>query len=152
MNKTSRTAQAARHAINAILAWMDAAPQPLSEWRQSNFARYRPLCHNALLALDSQASLDKGIWLSASFPIWQADDDQEWGETTKHWQVELQPNGIHCTTHTNLATMMGASQSYSFTCTDQEESNEVLIQLGQWELEFDAALARPDVFVNVYER
>ncbi len=154
MNKTSAAAQAARHTIAAILAWMDAAPPPLSEWPQGAFARYRPLCNKAMRALDphTEAPLEKGIVCSVSFPIGQAADDEEWWEWTKHWQVELQPDSLRCTTHTNIATMMGADQTYSFTCTDQAGSSEVLLQVGQWELEFDAALAQSNVVVNVYER
>ena len=155
LDKHSPLAQAIRFGAETIAAWLSEPARNKSEWRQNDFKMFRALCQEALTFLHPHdiTSLSQAILYRVVLSIGEAEPQEEWWERAKVWEAEIRPNSLRCSTHINLATMTGASQTPLFEATHyNRDTLDLRAKLDEWKLELDAAISTANVFVSVFTR
>ncbi|HNB71376.1 MAG TPA: hypothetical protein PLB18_04235 [Acidobacteriota bacterium] len=142
----------ARQTIELIDQW---PWKPVSqEWERKKIEKMQPLLHKALARLDHPAEAGSAVIVCRiSVVTSKADEYEEWFERSRVWEVICAADSVQCQSHSNLATMVGASQSDWFVvCATDRETPEMLKQAEVWRSKLAQAIVQPEVYVDVVER
>jgi hypothetical protein len=145
--------EAARHAVRVIAAWLEQQVDP--EWQRAKTQHDRALCTVILDLLAQPDEIPSGTeWhCRVILPTSTAFPDEEWYEVTHWWEVYVRADGIRCEEYTNVATIIGAAQTYTLNArSTDEETDERQDQLAAWRAGLDEALQMHGVFVDAGRR
>ncbi len=142
----------ARQTIELIDQW---PWKPVSqEWERKKIEKMRPLLHKALARLDHPPEAGSAVIVCRiSVVTSKADEYEEWFERSRVWEVICSGDSVQCQSHSNLATMVGASQGDWFVVRSTDsETSAMLKQADVWRNKMAQAILQPDVYVDVVER
>jgi hypothetical protein len=106
-----------------------------------------------LLAQPEQIPTGSEWYCDVILPTVHSDPDEEWYDVTHWWEVHVRADGIDCEEYTNLATIVGAGQTYLLRArSTDDETEKQREQLAAWRAGLDAALQKSGVHADVGRR
>ncbi|MBI4751464.1 MAG: hypothetical protein HY774_23540 [Acidobacteria bacterium] len=142
----------ARQTIELIDQW---PWKPVSQdWERKKIEKMRPLLQKALARLDHPAEAGSAVIVCRiSVVTSKADEYEEWFERSRVWEVMCSGDSVQCQSHSNLATMVGASQSDWFVVRSTDSQTSAMLKQAEvWRNKMAQAILQPDAYVDVVER
>jgi hypothetical protein len=126
-----------------------------SEWFKKDGEKYCNISQKVLEILEGSDPIpqEMNVTFYLSIETGKADEAEEWWERSNHWEIKVISGEIVYKSYSNLATIVGASQTDNLLLhSSAEEKPEDREALSKWLAGAKKALSNHETYVRVYEK